>query len=566
VSSLDRPELRAWAMYDWANSAFWTTVIAAVFPNYFSEVIASGLPPGEATRRFALATAAAVGLVALLAPVLGALADYSAAKKRLLGSFMLLGAVATGCMALLAEGHVMPALLLFGLGNVGAAGSQVFYDSLLPHIAAPDEVDMVSSAGYALGYLGGGLLLAVNLSWITAPEWFGLPSAQAAVRLSFLSVALWWVGFSIPLFRRVPEPARRLEQDEATGYNPIGVAFGRLGETFRELRLYRQAFLMLVAFAIYNDGINTIIRMATIYGTEIGIDRSSLIAAILLVQFVGIPFSLFFGRLAGRITARGAIFVALGVYVAISLLAYQMTTAAHFFALAFMVATVQGGSQALSRSLFATLVPRHKSAEFFAFFGIFEKFAGIVGPLVFACAQLLSGQRPRQRNGDVVDVHTHDLAVESQRLDALLPALVGPRQQQERQRIGRAHPAELLHRSVVVTGVERDVPGKKPVEPDGSVVRLFQKRLQRRDLLLCLVVSATARVDRPQRVLPSHLHEPAVLGRETGVTASRFVRRLIPGERGLHVAGLQIDLPELGRTLGRRFEIPARGPLIEKLL
>jgi MFS transporter, UMF1 family len=382
--ALDRPELRAWAMYDWANSAFWTIIIAAVFPNFFGEVIAADLPPAEATRRYAIATAAAVGFVAVLAPLLGAIADYSAAKKRLLGFFMSVGALATAGLFFVGRGDLTIALLLFGLGNVGAAGSQVFYDSLLPHIARKDEIDRLSTAGYALGYIGGGTLLAVNLAWIAAPGSFGLPSAEFAARLSFLSVALWWAGFSIPLLRRVAEPPRRLHSREQPGLNPIPVALSRLARTFREIRLFRHAVLMLVAFAVYNDGINTIIRMAVIYATEVGISRNALIAAILLVQFVGVPFSFLFGHLAGTLSARGAILVALAVYVVISFVGYFMTTAAHFFALAFLVGTVQGGSQALSRSLFATLIPRNKSSEFFAFFGVFERFAGVVGPLVFA--------------------------------------------------------------------------------------------------------------------------------------------------------------------------------------
>jgi UMF1 family MFS transporter len=202
--------------------------------------------------------------------------------------------------------------------------------------------------------------------------------------LAFVSVAAWWVVFSLPLFRRVPEPAATLEPDERPGESPVKMAFVRLGETFRELRSYRQAFLMLLAFLIYNDGIQTIIKMATAYGTELGIDQSALIGAILLVQFVGIPCSFLFGMLAGRIGAKRAVFIGLLAYTAISLLGYFMKTAAHFYVLAALVGTVQGGTQALSRSLFASMIPQHKSGEFFGFFSVFEKFAGIFGPLIFA--------------------------------------------------------------------------------------------------------------------------------------------------------------------------------------
>lgn len=388
---LHRRELRAWALYDWANSAFMVTIVTAVFPIYFSSVAAADLDPAAASFRFAATTAAALSVVALLAPVLGALADVAAAKKKMLGACVGLGATATACMFFIQRGDWVLAACLFAVANIGVTSSVVFADSLLPHVARPDELDRVSTAGYALGYLGGGLLLLVNLAWIQRPDLFGLSGAALASRLSFVSVALWWAGFSIPLFRGVPEPARTLEADERAGRNPVVASIVRLVETLRELRGYRQAFLMLLAFLIYNDGIGTIIRLATIFGTEIGLEQGDLIAAVVLVQFVGVPFAFAFGQLAARIGAKRAIFLSLVVYVVISVLAWGMTTAAEFYVLALLVGMVQGGSQALSRSLFASMVPRHKSAEFFGFFGVFEKFAGIVGPAVFAGMILLTG-------------------------------------------------------------------------------------------------------------------------------------------------------------------------------
>jgi UMF1 family MFS transporter len=382
--ALHRPELRAWAMYDWANSAFMTTIVAAVFPIYFNRVAAAGLTPTEASFAFAVATTVALTSAALLSPVLGAAADFAAIKKPMLGGFLALGVVATAGMFFVQEGDWRLGAGLFVLANIGATSSFVFYDSLLPYVARPDEIDRVSSAGYALGYLGGGLLLAINVLWIQWPERFGLNSPDLAIRLSFVSVAVWWVAFSTPLFRRVAEPARRLEADEHPGDNPLRVAFTRLGETLRELTHYRHAFLLMLAFLIYNDGINTIIRLATTYGTEIGLPQTALITALLTVQFVGIPFAFLFGQIAVRIGAKSAIFLALAVYIIITVLAYSMTTVREFYLLAILVGTVQGGSQALSRSLFASMIPRHKSSEFFGFFGVFEKFAGIAGPAVFA--------------------------------------------------------------------------------------------------------------------------------------------------------------------------------------
>jgi UMF1 family MFS transporter len=388
---LHRRELRAWAMYDWALSALQTVITTAVFPIYFVSVAAAGLPDGRGTQLYARANSIALLVVALLSPVLGAISDYAGAKKRFLAFFTLLGAAATAAMFLVGHGDTGLASTLFVIALIGGSAALVFYEALLPHIASPDEMDRVSTAGYAFGYLGGGVLLALNLAWIQQPAWFGLPSgpglspedATLPARLAFVSVAAWWLLFSLPIFRRVPEPPRKLERDEGLGANPLRAAVRRVGETFRELRGYRQAFLMLVAFLLYNDGVQTIIKMATAYGTDIGIGQGALIAAVVLVQFVGVPFAFLFGWVATRTGAKPAIFGGLLVYVAISVLGYFMRTATHFFVLAVLVGMVQGGTQALSRSLFASMVPPHKSGEFFGFYSIFEKFAGIFGPLLF---------------------------------------------------------------------------------------------------------------------------------------------------------------------------------------
>ena len=396
---LHRPELRAWAMYDWAASAVQTTIMVAVFPIYFVQVAGANMELARATQYLAVANSIVLAITAVISPVLGALADYLAIRKRLLAAFMSIGSLATAMMFTVGRGEITLASILFIIALGGASASFVFYESLLPHVAAPEEVDRVSSAGYAVGYLGGGLLLALNFAWILAPQLFGLPSGAGLapdeqtlpVRIAFLSVAAWWLIFSIPLLRRVPEPPRRVEVDEGPRANPVGTAFRRLGETVRSLRGYKHAFLMLLAFLLYNDGIQTIIKMATAYGTELGIEDEALIGAILIVQFVGIPFAFLFGMLAGRIGAKSAIFLGLTAYVAISILGYFMTTATHFFILAGMVGMVQGGTQALSRSLFASMIPPHKSGEFFGFFSIFEKFAGIFGPLLYAGAIMMTG-------------------------------------------------------------------------------------------------------------------------------------------------------------------------------
>ncbi|HZO19283.1 MAG TPA: MFS transporter [Gemmatimonadaceae bacterium] len=389
---LHRPELRAWAMYDWAASAVQTTIMVAVFPIYFIRVAGAGVAPEVANQHLATANAISVAIVALLSPVLGAIADYSGRKKQLLAVFLVIGVISTAGMFFIGSGDLRLAESLYVLSMSAVAGTYVFYESLLPHIASESEMDRVSTAGYAIGYTGGGVLLALNLAWIQKPAWFGLPSgdgltpdqASLPARLAFLSVAVWWLLFSIPLFRGVSEPPRLLEPDEVPRGSVVRHAFVRLGETFHELRGYRHAFLMLIAFLFYNDGISTIQKMAAAYATELNIPQDAVITAILIVQFLGIPFSFLFGMVAGRIGAKRAVFVGLLVYTGISILGYHMSTATHFYVLAALVGMVQGGTQALSRSLFANMIPRHKSGEFFGFFSVFNKFAGIFGPLLFA--------------------------------------------------------------------------------------------------------------------------------------------------------------------------------------
>jgi UMF1 family MFS transporter len=379
--------ITAWTLYDWANSSFATTIMAAVLPVYYSSVAAAGLPGHIATAYWGYTTSISLLAAAILGPILGAVADFSGSKKRFLAIFMALGVAGTALLYFVQTGDWLMASLFFIVGEIGFAGSLVFYDSLLPHIARPDEVDMVSSRGYAIGYLGGGILLAINLAMIQlAPA----ESRAFMTRLSFVTVALWWFVFSIPVLRLVPEPPRRIAPGEA-GVNPIVVSFTRLGTTFREITRYRQLFIFLLAFWFYNDGIGTIIKMATIYGAEIGIGQTTLIGTLLLVQFVGIPFAFLFGWLARKIGTKTSIYISLLVYTAIAIAGYFLQKEWQFWALGIAVATVQGGSQALSRSLFSRLVPRSKSAEFFGFFSVSEKFAGIVGPMIFAIVGQIMG-------------------------------------------------------------------------------------------------------------------------------------------------------------------------------
>lgn len=384
-----RRRVNAWCLYDWANSAFATTIMAALLPPYFSNVAAATMTPARASSIWGYATSLSMLLTALAGPILGAIADYTGSKKRFLGGFLALAVVFTACLYLVQRGMWREAVIFYVLAGIGNAGANIFYDSLLPHVARPEEIDRVSTRGYALGYLGGGLLLLINLIWYLQPHLFGFSDANVAVRASFLSVAVWWVIFSIPLFRHVPEPPAA--RGAGPRQNPVRAGFGRLGQTFRQIRRYKQLFIFLIAFWIYGDGIGTIIKMATIYGAEIGIGTGDLAGALLLTQIVGVPMTILFGRIASRLGAKKSIYVALLVYAAISIAGYFMSQPWHFWVLAGMVGTVQGGSQALSRSLFGSMCPRARTAEFFGFYDISSKFAGVTGPFIFGLTAALAG-------------------------------------------------------------------------------------------------------------------------------------------------------------------------------
>ena len=390
-AGLVTPEQRAWAWYDWANSAYFTTIVTAVFPSFFATYAASGIEPAQATARFGVITTVSVALIAILSPILGAIADFTGIRKRLLAIFMLIGVSSAAALVLVNQGDWLLASILFVIGNLGVSGSTVFYDSLLPHVARPEETDRVSSAGYAIGYFGGGLLLLINLAWILSPSTFGFADTASATKASFVSVAVWWLVFSIPLMRTVPEPPVQLEAGEQRGTSVLNAAFGRLGTTFREIRKYRHAFILFIAMLLYQDGIQTIIRMASVFGAEIGIDINAQIAAFVMVQWLGIPFSFLFGGLGARIGTKRALFIALAVYTVTAIMGYFMRTVTHFFILAGLVATVQGGSQALSRALFARLIPARKASEFFGFYAVSERFATVLGPLVFTLSVAMTG-------------------------------------------------------------------------------------------------------------------------------------------------------------------------------
>ena len=386
--------IRAWTMYDWANSVFATSIMAAILPVYYASVAVQSDQANTATVYWSFTTSIALLIVAFAGPILGAMADFLGAKKRMMSIFVFLGVTGTALLYLVGSGDWFIASLFFIVGSVGFAGANVFYDSLLPHVAREGEIDQVSSRGYAMGYLGGGILLAVNLGMIMAlpgilpklipslASWSEGDLTGLMTRICFLTVAIWWLLFTIPILRHVPEPERRIRAGEK-GFSPLKASFGRLGHTFGEIRKYKQLLIFIIAFWLYNNGIGTIIYMATIYGTELGFSSTTTIGTLLMVQFVAMPFAFLFGWLAKKMGTKRAILLSLAIYTLIAIAGYFLYHEWQFWALGFAVATVQGGSQALSRSLMGRMMPRSKSAEFYSFFSISEKIAGTVGPLLF---------------------------------------------------------------------------------------------------------------------------------------------------------------------------------------
>jgi UMF1 family MFS transporter len=377
-----------WALYDWANSAFATAVIAGFFPIFFKQYWSVGSDAVTSTWHLGLANSIAGISVALVAPLLGAIADRGGAKRRLLTLFALLGAAMTVGLALVSQGQWQVALVLYVTANIGFAAGNVFYDSLLPSVAGPRHLDFVSGFGFGLGYLGGGLLFAFDVWMTVAPQSFGLPDAAAAVRLSFVTVGLWWVVFTIPLLLWVPEPGGR------TGVpmrQALRDGIRQFKATFKSVRRLRPVWMFLIAYWLYIDGVDTIVRMAVDYGAALGFESSDLILALLLVQFVGFPAAIAYGWMGQRIGAKRGLLFGIAAYCGITVWGATLTGRGEFYALAVAIGLVQGGVQALSRSYYARLIPPGQEAEFFGFYNIFGKFAAVIGPLLLGWVTMVSG-------------------------------------------------------------------------------------------------------------------------------------------------------------------------------
>ena len=378
----------SWAFYDWANSAFATTVLAGFFPLFFKKYWSAGSDVTVSTFQLGVANAVASLVVAVLAPILGAIADRSGARKRYLLLFAGMGVVMTGSLALVAQGQWPYAVAIYMFALVGFSGANVFYDALILDAAPHGKIDRVSAFGFALGYLGGGVLFSVNVAMTLWPASFGLADATAAVKVSFLSVAVWWALFSLPLllyFREVPLSER------VTGWSAVKSGLAQLAGTFRALRHMRVVLVFLLAYWLYIDGVHTVIRMAVDYGLAIGLNANDLIVALLLTQFIGFPSALVFGRLGERIGAKTGILIGLVVYIFVCVWGYSMRESWEFYVLAGTIGLVQGGVQALSRGLYARLIPANKSGEFFGFYNMLGKFAAILGPLIMGAVSITTG-------------------------------------------------------------------------------------------------------------------------------------------------------------------------------
>jgi UMF1 family MFS transporter len=383
----NRRALVAWILYDWANSAFTTTVVAGFFPVFFKHYLCEGAEPAATTFRLGVANSIGSVVVAIVSPLLGAVADRGGAKKRFLFLFATLGIVMTGALRFVQAGQWEIGVLVYVLATVGFSSATSFYDSLLLEVARDGRTDFISSLGFAFGYLGGGLLFGLNVAMTMKPDAFGLSGAEEAVKVSFSMVAAWWAIFSIPVFLFVREPVagavgvRRAVRDGLSQFRRTLVAV-------RELKMVG---LFLAGYWCYIDGVDTITRMAVDFGLSLGFDAENLVTALLVTQFVGFPAALAFGKIGEKMGAKTGIYIGIGAYAAVCLWAYRMRHVGEFYGMAVAVGLVLGGIQSLSRSYYAGIIPKSMAAEFFGFYNMMGRFAAVVGPVLMGAVGLAAG-------------------------------------------------------------------------------------------------------------------------------------------------------------------------------
>jgi len=380
----------SWALYDWANSAFAVAVMSGFVPVLNKISWNAGVPATVSTFRLTVAISTASLLCAVLAPVLGAIADRGGAKKKFLLAFASLGAALTAALFFVSEGQWFQGLAIYGLALAGFSGANVFYDALLLNVSSEQKLDVVSALGYALGYIGSGLLFALNVFMVLRPAAFGLANETEAMRWAFVMVAVWWVVFSVPLLVWVPEPQRG-NGPARNKWAIIKAGFADLFETLREIRQLRKVWLFLIGYWLYIDGVGTVIKTAVDYGGALGFESRHLVTALLVTQFVGFPAALVFGRLGERFGAQAGILIGLAVYIGVCIWGYFMHSVSEFYVIAVSVGLVQGGVQSLSRSFFARLIPPDRAGQFFGFYNMLGKFAAILGPILMGLTAVVTG-------------------------------------------------------------------------------------------------------------------------------------------------------------------------------
>ena len=394
----------SWAFYDWANSAFATTVMAGFFPIFFKQYWSAGVEATVSTARLGVANSISSIIIVVMAPILGAIADKSTARKKFLISTAFLGIIMTMGLYLVSEGSWLMASVLYVAAVIGFMAGNIFYDSLITSVADEKSMDFVSALGFALGYLGGGILFALNVWMVLRPATFGFADSSAAVKFCFITVGLWWALFSIPVILFVPEPPSEGGKTEGSY---IGAGFRQLKKTFQSIRQMKTICMFLGAYWLYIDGVDTVFRMAVDYGLSIGLEHTDLIKALIITQFVGFPSAIAFGYLGGKFGTKRAIFFAISVYVFITIWGAFIDCAAEFYALAVIVGLVQGGVQALSRSFFAKIIPADRSAEYFGFYNMLGKFATVIGPLLMGGIGLMA------RNMGCADIMASRISITS---------------------------------------------------------------------------------------------------------------------------------------------------------
>ncbi len=379
-----------WMMYDWGNSAYSIIITTAVFPLFYKSVASNaGISNADSTAYLGYAVAFATFIIAMIGPVLGALADYQGMKKKFFFTFFAIGSLSTAALAFVPEGNGTLLLVFYAITAVGFHGANIFYDAFLVDVTPEKRMDQVSARGFGLGYIGSTIPFIISIALIMLADKGVIPLATGfAMKLAFVITAIWWIVFTVPMLKYVVQ-IHSIPREPNVSL--IKGSFIRLGRTFKDIRKYRHVFLFLVAYFFYIDGVGTIISMSTAYGTDLGISATSLLIILFVTQVVAAPFAIIYGRLSQKFTGKKMLYVGIFVYIIVCIYAFFMKTETDFWILAMLVATSQGGIQALSRSYFAKLVPKEKANEFFGFYNIFGKFASVMGPLLVGVTSQLTG-------------------------------------------------------------------------------------------------------------------------------------------------------------------------------